>query len=154
MLPVLLYGCEAWTLKDGLGSRLDSFVTTSLRRIFGYRWVDRVSNQAVLKRAKMGMVTCLIRERQLRFFGHVARFPDDDPAYRILSARDPVGWVRRQGGQYASWLRQLRANLMGGMGQSQALTVARKDPRGWARKVSAAKCRCGACPPPLPPYLT
>ena len=91
VLPVLLYGCEAWTLKDRLASRLDSFATTSLRRIFGYRWVDRVTNQSVLKRAKMGMVTCWIRERQLRFFGHVARFPDYEPAYRILTAKDPVG---------------------------------------------------------------
>ena len=75
VVPVLLYSSEAWTLTDGLKRRLDSFVTTSLRRIFGYRWQDHVSNQKVLDRAEMGRVTCLIRERQLRFYGHVARFP-------------------------------------------------------------------------------
>ena len=75
VVPVLLYSSEAWTLTDGLKRRLDSFVTTSLRRIFGYRWQDHVSNQKVLDRAEMGRVTCLIRERQLRFYGHVVRFP-------------------------------------------------------------------------------
>ena len=80
----MLYGYETWTLKDGLGARLDSILTQSLRRIFGYHWFDRVSNRAVLKRAGMGAVTCLIR--QLRFFGHVASFPVGDPAYRILNA--------------------------------------------------------------------
>ena len=148
VLPVLLYGCETWTLKDGLSSRLDSFLTQSLRRIFGYRWFDKVSNRAVLKRAGMGAVTCLIRERQLRFFGHVARFPEGDPAYRILSAKDPVGWVRHRGGQYASWIRQQRTHLGDRMGQAQALSIARRKPREWSRvSVSAAKCRCGACPP-------
>ncbi len=102
VLPVLLYSCEAWTLTDGLRRRLDSFATTSLRRIFGYRWQDHVSNRRVLDRAEMGRVTCLVRERQLRFYGHVARFPACDPVNRILSAKDPVGWRRPMGRPRAS----------------------------------------------------
>ena len=79
VMPVLLYSCEAWTLTADLRRRLDSFATTSLRRILGYSWQDRVSNQQVLREAGMSRVTCLIRERQLRFYGHVVRFPMDDP---------------------------------------------------------------------------
>ena len=109
-------------------------------------WQDRVSNQRVLDRAKMGSVTCLIRERQLRFYGHVARFPDCDPANWILSARDPAGWTRRRGRPRASWLSQLRGHLEGwGMGPAQAWTIARKKPRMWSGKVNAAKCRSGTC---------
>ncbi len=99
VLPVLLYSCEAWTLTDGLRRRLDSFLTSSLRRIFGYRWQDHVSNRRVLDRAEMGRVTCLVRERQLRFYGH---FPACDPANGIMSARDPVGWRRPVGRPRAS----------------------------------------------------
>ena len=107
VMPVLLYSSEAWTLTADLRRRLDSFATISLRRIFGYHWRDHVSNQEVLDRAGMGRVTCLIRERQLRFYGHVVRFPMEDPAHRILNARDPVGWNRRRGRPNQSWLAQL-----------------------------------------------
>ena len=146
VLPVLLYSCEAWTLTASLRQRLDSFLTSSLRRIFGYHWRDHVSNQAVLDRAGMGRVSCLIRERQLRFYGHVVRFPGDDPAHRILSARDPVGWRRPVGSPRASWMRQLGAHMEGwGMGPAQARSLARKRPDQWRRRVDAAKCRRGTC---------
>ena len=42
-------------------------------------------------------ITCMIRERQMRLYGHVARFPADDPAGRILSAREPAGRTRPLG---------------------------------------------------------
>ena len=40
-----------------------------------HRLQDRVPNRELVSRAGMGRVTCLIRERQLRFYGHVVRFP-------------------------------------------------------------------------------
>ena len=49
MLPVLLYGCETWTLTKDLRWRLNSFGTRSLRRILGYRWSDFVSNERLLR---------------------------------------------------------------------------------------------------------
>ena len=61
--------------------------------------------QEVPSWAGMSRVTCLIRERQLRFYGHVVRFPMDDPARRILTlppkaviltAMDPAEWNRRR----------------------------------------------------------
>ena len=95
----------AWTLTADRRRRLDSFASISLCRILGYSWQDdRVSNQEMLRRAGMSRVTCLIRERQLRFYGHVVRFPMDDPAHRILNAKDPVGWNRRRGRPNSSWL--------------------------------------------------
>ena len=56
--------------------------------------------------AGLSRVTCLMRERQLRFYGHVVRVPMDDPAHRILNAEDPVEWDRRRG-RPNSWLAQL-----------------------------------------------
>ena len=146
VMSVLLYSCEAWTLTDGLRRRLDSFATTALRRIFGYRWQDHVSNREVLDRAEMGRVTCLIRERQLRFYGHVVRLPSEDPAHRILNARDPAGWNRRRGRPNLSWLAQLSNHLKEwSLGPAQARTIAQKRPRAWSTRVSAAKCRRGTC---------
>ena len=93
MLPVLLYECETWTLTRELRQRLNSFGARYLRRIIGYSWSDFVSDEWLLRETQMRFVTCIVCERQ-RLYGHVARFPDADPAHQILSAREPHEWRR------------------------------------------------------------
>ena len=90
VLPVLLYGCEAWTLTDDLKRRLDSFGTSSLRRILGYRWCDFMYNDRLLEETSMKNISELIFELQMSMFGHVATLSFDDPAHRILSCANPV----------------------------------------------------------------
>ena len=97
VLPILLYGCETWNLTRDLRQRLNSFGTRSLRRILGYRWFDFVSNERLLRETQMRFVTCIVHERRLRLYGHVARFPDADPAHQILSARESREWRRPMG---------------------------------------------------------
>ena len=97
VLQVLLYGCETWTLTRDLRGRLNSSGTRSLRRIPGHHWSDFLSNEWLLRETQMRFVTCIVREHQLRLYGHVARFPDTDPAYQILSARGPREWRRSMG---------------------------------------------------------
>ena len=97
VLPVLLYGCETLTLTRDLRRRLNSFGTSSLRRILGYHWSDCVSNERLLRETQMRFVTCIVRERQLRLYGHVARFPDADPSQQILSVRESREWRRPMG---------------------------------------------------------
>ena len=62
-----------------------------LRRTYGYRWHDYMSNDLVLSVAGLRQVTCTFRERQLRLYGHVARLPAEDPAHWILSCREIRG---------------------------------------------------------------
>ena len=146
VLPVLLYGCETWTLTKDMGSRLNVFLTKSLRRILGYRWSDYVSNERLLRESRMRFVTCMIRERQLRLFGHVARFPGNDPAARVLSAREPTRWVRPRGRPHASWLQQIdRYFVEMGIGRAAALRMASRRPLEFRRKVDAAMRCTGAC---------
>ena len=64
VLPVLLYGCEAWTLTKKLRARLDAFGTINLRRILGYKWDDFISNTQVLQESSMINITEIILERQ------------------------------------------------------------------------------------------
>ena len=69
----------------------------------------------------MTFVTCIVRERQLRLYGHVARFPDADPVQRILSVREAHEWRRLMGRPRASWLQQVDRYLKEmGMGQESA----------------------------------
>ena len=72
---------ETWTLTGELRRRRNSFGTILLRRILGYRWHNY---GLVLREADLRQVTCIVRERQVRLYGHVARLPAEDPAHRIL----------------------------------------------------------------------
>ena len=85
------------TLTRAPRRKLNSFGPTSLRRILGYRWSDFASNERLLRETEMRFVTCIVRERQLRLYGHVVRFPDADPAHQIHSAREPREWRRPMG---------------------------------------------------------
>ena len=69
----------------------------------------------------MTFVTCIVREHQLHLYGHLAHFPDTDPAYQILSAKEPRELRRPMGRPRASWLQQLEQHLKEmGMGQASA----------------------------------
>ena len=144
VLPVLLYSCETWTVTGELRRRLNSFGTMSLRRILGYRWHDNMSVDLVLIReAGMRQVTSIVRERQLRLYGHVARLPAEDPAHRILYCWDPGGWTMPSGQPHASWLRQVESYLKdsGIAGLASASVMARRRPNEYRRKLDAAT-RC------------
>ena len=76
----------------------------------------------------MRFVTCIVRERQLRLYGHVARFPDADSVQQILSARESREWRRPMGRPCASWLQQVDRHLKEmGMGQASAWGMARQN---------------------------
>ena len=146
MLPVLLYGCDTWTMTSDLRQRLNSFGTKSLRRILGYRWSDFVSNDWFLRENQMRFVTCRVCEHQLRLYGHVAHFPDADPAHKILSAREPRECRRPMSQPRASWLQQVEQHLKEmGMGQASAWGMARRRLLEYQRKVDAATRCSGAC---------
>ena len=145
MLPVLLYGCETWTLTRDLRCRFNSFGARSLLRIFGYHWSDFVSNERFLRETQMRFVTCIVRERQLWLYGHVAYFPDPDPAHQILSVREPHEWRRPMGRPRASWLQQVDQHLKEmGIGQASAWGMARRRPLEYWQKVDAVTRCSGA----------
>ena len=61
--PVLLYGCEIWTVTRDLRRILNSFGARSLRRVLGYRWSDFVSNERLLRETQIRFGTCIVCER-------------------------------------------------------------------------------------------
>ena len=102
-----------------------------LRRILGYRGHDYMCNDLGLMEARLRQVTCIVPERQLRLYGHVARLPAKDPAHRILSGRNPSVWTMPNGRPQASWLHQMESHLKdtGMAGLASALAMARRKPR-------------------------
>ena len=114
----------SWTLTRDLRQTLNSFGTLSLQRILGYCGLDFVSNERLLRETQMRFVTRIVCERQLRLYGHVARFPDADPAHQILSAREPCEWRRPMGRSCASWLQHVDQHL-------KEMGMARRRPGEW-----------------------
>ena len=63
----------------------------------GYRWYEYVSDQRLFRWTDSGPITSIVRQRQLRFYGHVARYPEADPAYRVVSERNNTGLEEAKG---------------------------------------------------------
>ena len=76
VLSTLLYGSETWTTYPLQEKRLNTFHLRSLRRILGSFWQDKMTNTDVLSRAGMSSMNTLLRQRQLRWLGHVRRIED------------------------------------------------------------------------------
>ena len=78
VISTLLYGSETWTTTTYAGQerRLNSFHLRSIRRILGISWQDKVTNADVLSRAGLPTMFTLLRQRRLRWLGHVRRMED------------------------------------------------------------------------------
>ena len=86
----------------------------------------------------MRFVTCIVRERQLRLEGHVAPFPDADPAHQILTVRESREWRRPMGRTRASWLQQIDQHLKEmGIGEASPWGIARLRPLEWTQQRAA-----------------
>ena len=76
VISTLLYGSEAWTTYARQERRLNTFHMRILRSILGISWQDKVPNTEVLSRAGLLSMYTLLRQRRLRWLGHVHRMPD------------------------------------------------------------------------------
>ena len=79
--PVLLYGCETWTLKESLIKELDGLYTRMLRRVFNVHWKSHTTN--VVLYGNIPKLSTTIKKRRLRFAGHIRRH-DDQPVHHLL----------------------------------------------------------------------
>ena len=76
VVSTLLYGSETWTTYARQERRLNSFHMRCLRRILGISWEDKIPNTEVLSRANLPTMFTLLRQRRLRWLGHVHRMDD------------------------------------------------------------------------------
>ena len=76
VISILLYGSESWATKAHQENQLESFHMRCLRRIFGIKWQDRVTNTEVLEEADTLSIHLQLCKRRLRWLGHVRRMQD------------------------------------------------------------------------------
>jgi len=99
VLPVLMYGSEAWTITNATARRLDAFDTLSLRKILRIPYTRHVTNASVRETTGCPPVSSTIKTRRFRFFGHVARSGSRQDHQRAVNAslRPPRDWRRPRG---------------------------------------------------------
>ena len=76
ILSTLLYGSETWAIYASQEKRLNTLHLKHLRNILGIRWDDFVTNNSILKRAGLDSIQSLLKQRRLRWLGHVRRMDD------------------------------------------------------------------------------
>ncbi|BHF73222.1 hypothetical protein SprV_0401630000 [Sparganum proliferum] len=108
---VLLYGCEWWALRVEDERKLEVFDHHCLRTILGVRFTD-FSNEIFRARCdKIAKITQAIRERRLRWFGHVLLRPPQKVSATALDPAPLPHWRHRRGGQLHNWLDTVRRDM-------------------------------------------
>ena len=101
VFPVVLYGCENWTVKKAEHRRIDAFELWCWRRLLRVPWTERRSKQSILKEISPGCsLEGLMLKLKLQYFGHLMRRVDSLEKTLMLGKIEG----RRRGWQRMRWL--------------------------------------------------
>ena len=102
VFPVVMYGCESWTIKKAERQRIDAFELWHWRRLLSLPWTARRSNQSILKEISPEYsVEGLMLKLKLQYFGHLMRRADSLEKTLMLKT---IEGRRRKGWQRMRWL--------------------------------------------------
>ena len=102
VFPVVMYGCESWTVKKAESRRIDTFELWCWRRLLRVPWTARRSNQSILKEIGPGCsLEGLMLKLKLQYFGYLKRRVDSLEKPLILGKTEGQ---RRRGRQRMGWL--------------------------------------------------
>jgi len=77
VFPVVMHGCESWTVKKAECQRIDAFELWCWRRLLRVPWTARRSNQSILKEIRSGIsLEGMMLKLKLQYFGHLMRRVD------------------------------------------------------------------------------
>ena len=109
VFPVVMYGCESWTVKKAECLKIDGFELWCWRRLLRVPWTARRSNQSILKEISLG---CSLEGQMLKLklqhFGHLMRRVDSLEKTLMLGG---IGGRRRKGQQRMRWLDGITASM-------------------------------------------
>ena len=102
VFPVVMYGCESWTVKKAERQRINAFELWCWRRLLRVPWIARRSSQSILKDISPGYsLEGLMLKLKLQYFGHLMRRVDSLEKTLMLGG---IGGRRRTGRQRMRWL--------------------------------------------------
>ena len=102
VFPVVMYGCESWTVKKAERQRIDAFELWCCRRLLRVPWIARRPNQSILKEIGPGIsLERMMLKLKLQYFGHLMRRVDSLEKSLMLGG---IGGRRRRRRQRMRWL--------------------------------------------------